>query len=192
MHSHRFKKNSLCEYGAAATEFLLAVPVLFLFFFCLVQLFHLAHGALAAQAAAGAAARTFAETGDEKLSQARASTFIAPLGFLQTQYLLSSAALNTKTETNKEDLFYTLTVPQPLLVPIAKNVFAHDPSFSFLMETKKAWFNDLPPVLDFLAKKLLRRLSFLEKFFRLPVVFQKQQVLLFNEAFLEGRTDTKP
>jgi hypothetical protein len=109
--------------GQSAVEFLLAAPLLFLFFFMIIQSAYLGLTALALQRAAMAGAREIGLTGiqNDQNIRLKIAVSLAPLAYLSQAAFIG--ILNCRYESNAafhpREIRFSLHYPMPIWVPIA-------------------------------------------------------------------------
>ena len=117
----KFNKNIL---GQSAVEFILIVPVLFLIFFGIIQLFYLAFASFAVQRAAysiaqQAAASVSPSSFDPRLQIVEA---LLPLEQINSSTLINTLSTQCTINSDGKNVHVNITYPMPLWVPLVRNI----------------------------------------------------------------------
>jgi hypothetical protein len=112
--------------GQSLAEFALIAPVLFIFFFALIQITYTAYAALAVQRAAFAIAHEAAASDDPKTYDPyfQLAYCLAPLGQINSTTL--ATVLATHCDITIDDANYVhaqISYPMPIWIPLAGNIF---------------------------------------------------------------------
>ncbi len=114
--------------GQSAVEFVLIAPVLFLFFFGIIQILYIAYVSFAVQRATHAIAQQAAASNDPDsfLPQFQMLEALLPLEKLNSTTL--SCALSSKCDIHSDGstVFVKVSYPMPLWVPIIKNLLGQN------------------------------------------------------------------
>jgi hypothetical protein len=118
------------EKGQSSTEFILIAPLLFLIFFCVIQMAYIAYVSFAVQRAALAIARKASLSGDANQSAFKAQLAISllPIANLNQKTLLTilEARCQTFLSQDQKQRVARVSYPMPIWVPFIRNVFSEE------------------------------------------------------------------
>jgi hypothetical protein len=164
--------------GQSLSEFVLIAPLLFIFFFALIQVAYTAFAAFALQRAAFAIVRDAAASDDPKTYNPyfQLAYCLAPLGQINSTTLATVLATHCDITVDDEDYVHArLSYPMPIWVPLVGKIFGH--SFQVSSALRSPMEETLEYVFEALGKPK-PDLSFKQ------LTFPNVQTLSFNAAAL--------
>jgi hypothetical protein len=111
--------------GQSAVEFLLIAPVLFMFFFGILQLFYFAFASFAVQKATNAIARQAASSDDFNAFDPHFQIISAllPLEKINSTTVISAFSTKCNIQEQENMIKATVSYPMPIWVPFANKLF---------------------------------------------------------------------